>query len=492
MSNKKRMYWNIVKAIGIISIVIGHSWASLGKFVYFYHLALFFFVGGALYNEKKYGNDPYLNFLSKIKNNWPKYVGFSIFLTLIHNTLFNYGLLENAVLYSPKSILAYCLNCIMFGCIEDMAAGLWFVSVYILSSTLFGSLVYFSNKVSSAIIKKKELCKNISLIILTIICSLLGLLLNEKMVNLAFHAQTVPLVIPFFTAGYYFSKRKSYVHSIIQAILFIISCGLLYYTYKNLSIYIDLSCNRVSNVYLFYIISFIGIYWCLYLSKIILNIKYIKNIFNKIGTYSFEIMALHFIIFKLIDYSYAKLNGIVDPNVYGVFPYAFKQLSLIYVFLGVALPTILFLAIDFLKKNGKDLFKKYHEIIMYLIFGILTTAISLIVYYALTLTILNPHNSICLQIANILSWIAGVLFAYFTNRKYVFESNSKNKLKEFSAFVGARITTLILDMIIMGVGVSLLHVNDKLLKIVSQILVIIVNYILSKLVIFNKKDIKNS
>ena len=159
MSNKKRMYWNIVKAIGIISIVIGHSCAGLVKFVYFYHLALFFFVGGALYNEQKYGNDPYLNFLSKIKNNWPKYVAFSIFLTLIHNTLFNYGLLENAVLYSPKSILAYCLNCIMFGCIEDMAAGLWFVSVYILSSTLFGSLVYFSNKVSSAIIKKKELCK---------------------------------------------------------------------------------------------------------------------------------------------------------------------------------------------------------------------------------------------------------------------------------------------------------------------------------------------
>lgn len=145
-----------------------------------------------------------------------------------------------------------------------------------------------------------------------------------------------------------------------------------------------------------------------------------------------------------------------------------------------------------MKEIAKNLFKKYHEIIMYLIFGILTTAISLIVYYALTLTILDPHNSICLQIANILSWIAGVLFAYFTNRKYVFESNNKNKLKEFSAFVGARITTLILDMLIMGVGVSLLHVNDKILKIISQILVIIVNYILSKLVIFNKKDIKNS
>lgn len=136
----------------------------------------------------------------------------------------------------------------------------------------------------------------------------------------------------------------------------------------------------------------------------------------------------------------------------------------------------------------KELFNKYKEIIMYLIFGVLTTVISLIVYYALTYTILNPNNSIYLQIANILSWIAGVLFAYFTNRKYVFESKNENKLKEFTSFVGARVTTLILDMLIMGVGVSLLHGNDKILKLISQVLVIIGNYVLSKLIVFKKKN----
>lgn len=136
----------------------------------------------------------------------------------------------------------------------------------------------------------------------------------------------------------------------------------------------------------------------------------------------------------------------------------------------------------------KELFNKYKEIIMYLIFGVLTTVISLIVYYALTYTILNPNNSIYLQIANILSWIAGVLFAYFTNRKYVFESKNENKLKEFISFVGARVTTLILDMIIMGVGVSLLHGNDKILKLISQVLVIVGNYVLSKLIVFKKKN----
>ena len=70
------------------------------------------------------------------------------------------------------------------------------------------------------------------------------------------------------------------------------------------------------------------------------------------------------------------------------------------------------------------------EVIMYLIFGVLTTIVSLAVYYVLIFTLLNPENAIQLQIANILSWIAGVAFAYVTNRKFVFESKEKNKFKE--------------------------------------------------------------
>ena len=83
----------------------------------------------------------------------------------------------------------------------------------------------------------------------------------------------------------------------------------------------------------------------------------------------------------------------------------------------------------------KSVYEKYKEIINYLIFGVLTTVISLIVYYGLTFTIINPDDALMLQVANVISWIAGVLFAYFTNRKYVFESKNTNKIKEFTSFV---------------------------------------------------------
>ena len=135
-------------------------------------------------------------------------------------------------------------------------------------------------------------------------------------------------------------------------------------------------------------------------------------------------------------------------------------------------------------KKIKELYLKYKEIINYLIFGVLTTLVSLIVYYACVLTFLNPDNSVQLQIANIISWLAGVTFAYFTNRKYVFESKEKNKIKEASKFFLARVTTLLMDMLIMWLGVTVLHGNDKIIKIISQVVIIVANYIFSKLLVF--------
>ena len=137
-------------------------------------------------------------------------------------------------------------------------------------------------------------------------------------------------------------------------------------------------------------------------------------------------------------------------------------------------------------KTIKELFNKYREIIMYLIFGVLTTVVSLAVYYILVYTILNPNNPFELQVANIISWIAGVTFAYFTNRSMVFQSKNKNKLKEAGSFVLARVVTLIMDMLIMFVGVTLLHRNDKLLKLISQVIVIVSNYVFSKMFVFKK------
>lgn len=134
----------------------------------------------------------------------------------------------------------------------------------------------------------------------------------------------------------------------------------------------------------------------------------------------------------------------------------------------------------------KEIIKRNREIISYLIIGVLTTTVSLISYYLLTITILSPNNPLELTIANIISWIISVLFAYITNRKYVFQSKDKNILKEASKFTLSRVTTLIIDILLMFIFVSILHFNDKIIKLLVQIIIIILNYIFSKLLVFKK------
>ena len=138
----------------------------------------------------------------------------------------------------------------------------------------------------------------------------------------------------------------------------------------------------------------------------------------------------------------------------------------------------------------KKMYTKYKEIINYLIFGVLTTLVNLITKYILLFTILDPTNGFQLQIAIIISWVVAVIFAYFTNRKFVFESKNQNKLKEFISFVVARIATLLLEMFIMWSFVTLLKLDSDLyvviFTLVAQVAVIIGNYIFSKLFVFRK------
>ena len=114
----------------------------------------------------------------------------------------------------------------------------------------------------------------------------------------------------------------------------------------------------------------------------------------------------------------------------------------------------------------------------------INTIISLSVYFICVNTFLNAEVALELQFANIISWIVGVTFAYVTNRIFVFKSKSKDVLNEAISFVLSRIATLLIDMGIMFLFVTLLHQNDTLFKIISQIVVIVSNYVFSKLFVF--------
>lgn len=140
-----------------------------------------------------------------------------------------------------------------------------------------------------------------------------------------------------------------------------------------------------------------------------------------------------------------------------------------------------------MKDKILGLYKKYEELVNYVVVGVMTTLVSWFVYFVSVSTFLDAENPIQLQIANILNWIAGVAFAYVTNRKFVFKSTEKNIVKEATQFSVSRLSTLFLDMAVMFIMVTLMGINDGISKIVSSVLVTISNYLISKLFVFHKK-----
>lgn len=134
-----------------------------------------------------------------------------------------------------------------------------------------------------------------------------------------------------------------------------------------------------------------------------------------------------------------------------------------------------------------DIFKKRREIIMYIICGAATTLVSLLIYYVCAEFFFDVNNAFQLQIINIISWVLSVLFAFITNKILVFKSKD-SPFKEMMRFYLARMGTLLIDMFLMYLFVTVLSQNDMLAKCVVSVVVIILNYIFGKVLVFRKEN----
>lgn len=125
---------------------------------------------------------------------------------------------------------------------------------------------------------------------------------------------------------------------------------------------------------------------------------------------------------------------------------------------------------------------KYRDVILYLIFGGLTTVVNIVVYWFCVHVL-----GIGVMPGTVAAWALAVLFAYVTNRSLVFHSSaagSREILKEIGSFFACRLGTGAVDWAIMFVFVTVLHFNDMIVKILANIIVIVLNYVMSKFVIF--------
>ncbi len=132
-----------------------------------------------------------------------------------------------------------------------------------------------------------------------------------------------------------------------------------------------------------------------------------------------------------------------------------------------------------------SIYHEKEELWNYLIFGGLAFIVNYVAY-AICVQIFSLHH----QVGNIISWVVAVIFVYWTNRNFVFKSevtDKKGVIREVITFLGARIATLVLEIIVLWLMVDIMSMNDMIAKLIGQFIVIVTNYGFSKLVIFRKK-----
>lgn len=149
-------------------------------------------------------------------------------------------------------------------------------------------------------------------------------------------------------------------------------------------------------------------------------------------------------------------------------------------------------------KRFEPFYKAHKEVLLYLFFGGLTTVVS-VIFFAIPVRTLHLGSGKLFGLAldydviaaNVISWICAVTFAYVTNRIWVFENNAhgfSGVAKECAAFFAGRLFTLIVETILLNLCTTALHMNEIAAKIIVSVVTIVLNYIISKLLVFRVKD----
>ena len=133
----------------------------------------------------------------------------------------------------------------------------------------------------------------------------------------------------------------------------------------------------------------------------------------------------------------------------------------------------------------KALYARYRDVIPYLFFGVCTTLVNMAAYWVAAYPL-----GLSVAASTVITWILAVLFAYVTNRRWVFHSSARtaNEIaREMLSFFSCRLATFLVDLGCMFLFVDVLHWNDILIKALDNVLVVVLNYVASKLLIFRKR-----
>lgn len=324
VKNKREPLYDVIKALGMISVVIGHccSNAQMIVFVYSYHLALFVFVSGLQWKHVQYEGKPFALVRNRLRTMWRPCFFYMSFFTLTHNLCIAAGLLYGAQTFTLKDMAVRMLYNVLLMGEEPLGGALWFVPVLLILQVIFAFVQWFAMKIS-------EKYKLLLTMILSVGIGMLGVFCHVKKFEIILQIHTSLLLLPVFAVGVLLSYFKLDIRKLFRwfwAIPCLMALRYLVFVKGNM---IELSVEEIGSVGCFYPITFLGVYCMGALAVLINRKKSISKQFEKIGRYSFDIMALHILVFKIIDVFIGKLLQAGAGEV-GAYPCSYQKIWPVY------------------------------------------------------------------------------------------------------------------------------------------------------------------
>ncbi len=330
---------DVVKGVGILSIVIGHaSWdipaggmtIHVGPFVYLYHLAIFFFCSGYLYQDRMTN---YWEFAArKLKGLYGPFLVYSALYLAFRNVFIFMGILDAAP-YSPGEWIVVITNTIAFQSVGEFLSAFWFLPVLFFAICLYAAVRSLTRGIS-----RRALREGIRFLCFAAF-GVVGLYTTEHQYGMLFQLQISYLMLPVIALGHYAAAWKEKLRLLVHPLGLVISFLILAGVVESGMGMIELSRFQIINRYAFYPVTVCGIWFCLCLGDLLCRSKRLTDWFALAGRMSFDIMALHFLALKLVDLIACPLTG--QTGRLAEFPHSFTGLWPIYYIAGMVLPILL-------------------------------------------------------------------------------------------------------------------------------------------------------
>lgn len=361
-SNNAEM--NIMKALGIIAVVLGHTAFPYMRVLYSYHMALFFFVAGYFFKEK-YLKKPLDFIIRRIKSYYIPFITYSSIFLLLRNYFVKIHIFDESMKINYSNIPYYIKNILFFSLDDPLLGAFWFFIIILYVSILFLGINLVLNKF------KVNSLKNLTFVIG--ILYVVAFLLWQKGIDITtfinpnnksilrpfqyFFDYKTLILLGIYHTGYLYKQFEANIKIDFRAVLIFLLIIIFYF--KD-GIYIDVSANMYNNPIYFYFAAIIGIYINLYIAKQIC--KWNVKLLEYIGINSMYIMIFHLLAFKIVNFIQIKLNDLSMAQL-SAYPTLIINWGdkwwIAYALVGIFVPIILVCIV----KNIKFIFIKKRKVI---------------------------------------------------------------------------------------------------------------------------------